>query len=161
MDKERAKSREGEKGITIGVVGPSSSCGMVEKSLYEIDETLSVKCYTREQVNACGQVMDQCEQECDVILFTGCAVEGFLRETREIKKPYTSVGRSALSLANAFFEMERQNIELDAFSIDVVEHQVIEDMLDAFHILARNIYSCSFQPGVEEQDYVDWHIRKP
>ena len=158
MDKERAKAREGEKGITIGVVGPSSSCGMVEKSLYEIDETLSVKCYTREQVNACGQVMDQCEQECDVILFTGCAVEGFLRETREIKKPYTSVGRSALSLANAFFEMERQNIELDAFSIDVVEHQVIEDMLDAFHILARNIYSCSFQPGVEEQDYVDWHI---
>ena len=48
MDKERAKAREGEKGITIGVVGPSSSCGMVEKSLYEIDETLSVKCYTRE-----------------------------------------------------------------------------------------------------------------
>ena len=67
MDKERAKAREGEKGITIGIVGPSSSCGMVEKSLYEIDETLSVKCYTREQVNACGQVMNQCEQECDVI----------------------------------------------------------------------------------------------
>lgn len=159
MDKDRTKLKADGKKMTVGVVGPSSSCSMVEKSLYEIDGSLSVKCYTREQVNTCGQVMDDCERECDVILFTGCAIEGFLRETREIKKPYTSVGRSALSLANAFFEMERQNIELDAFSIDIVEHQVIEDMLDAFHILARNIYSCSFQPGVEEQDYVDWHIR--
>ena len=27
---------------------------------------------------------------------------------------------------------------------------MIADLLDAFQILARNIYSCSFQAGVEE-----------
>lgn len=158
MEKERAKGRGGGKKITVGVVGPGSSCSVVERSLYDIDRDLDVKCYVREQVNACGEVMDECEQASDVVLFTGCAIEGYVREIREMQRPYTSVERSALSLANAFLEMQRQNIELDAFSIDIVEHQVIEDMLDAFHLLARNIYSSSFQPGVEERDYVDWHI---
>lgn len=152
------EKKDGGKKITIGVVGPSSSCGVVERSLYDIDGGLTVKCFVRERVNACGEVMDECEQSCDVVLFTGCAIEGYVREIREMRRPYTSVERSALSLANAFLEMQRQNIELDAFSIDIVEHQVIEDMLDAFHLLARNIYSCSFQPGVEEREYVDWHI---
>lgn len=145
--------------MKIGVIGPQSSCSMVEKSLYDIDASLEVGCYPREQVNACGQVVEQCENECDAILFTGCAIESFVEETYQIKKPHTSVEKSALTVAGAFLEMEKQNLELDAFSIDVVENQVIEDLLDAFHILARNIYSCSFQPGVEEQEYVEWHIR--
>ena len=51
--------------------------------------------------------------------------------------------------------MQKSNIELDAFSIDIVEKQVIEDLLDAFDILARNIYSCPFQAGVEEEQYVE------
>ena len=32
-------------------------------------------------------------------------------------------------------------------------------MLDAFDILARNIYSCPFQAGVEEEQYVEWHMK--
>ena len=55
--------------------------------------------------------------------------------------------------------MQKSNIELDAFSIDIVEKQVIEDLLDAFDILARNIYSCPFQAGVEEEQYVEWHMK--
>ena len=55
--------------------------------------------------------------------------------------------------------MQKSNIELDAFSIDIVEKQVIEDLLDAFDIQARNIYSCPFQAGVEEEQYVEWHMK--
>lgn len=144
--------------MKIGVIGPRSSCSMVEKSLYDIDPALSVRCYVRERANQCYEVMEQCEKECDAILFTGCAIESFINEKCVIRKPHTSVERSALAVSGAFLEMQTQNIELDAFSIDIVEKQVIEDLLDAFHILARNIYSSSFQPGVEEEEYVEWHI---
>ena len=68
MEKERAKGRGGGKKITVGVVGPGSSCSVVERSLYDIDRDLDVKCYVREQVNACGEVMDECEQASDVVL---------------------------------------------------------------------------------------------
>lgn len=152
------KKSEVELGMKIGVIGPESSCVKVKKSLYDIDTSLEVISYVREQVNTCDQVIEECEKECDVILFTGRAIESFVEEKYEIKKPHTSVEKSALTVAGAFLEMEKLNMELDAFSIDIVESQVIEDLLDAFHILARNIYSSSFRPGVEEQEYVDWHI---
>ena len=70
-----------------------------------------------------------------------------------------SVEKSVVSIAGAFLQMQKSNIELDAFSIDIVEKQVIEDLLDAFDILARNIYSCPFQAGVEEEQYVEWHMK--
>lgn len=145
--------------MKIGVIGPDSSCQAVKKSLHEIDSSLKVICYAKEQVNTCDQAVEQCEKECDAILFTGCAIESFVEEVCELKKPHTSVERSIISVAGAFLEMQQQNMVLDAFSIDIVENQVIEDLLDAFHILARNIYSSSFRPGAEEKDYVEWHIR--
>ena len=40
MEKERAKGRGGGKKITVGVVGPGSSCSVVERSLYDIDRDL-------------------------------------------------------------------------------------------------------------------------
>lgn len=145
--------------MKIGIIGPQSSCEKVEQSILQIDPTLEVSSYVREQVNRCQEVLPECVQECDAVLFTGCAIESYVEAHCEITKPYTSVEKSLISVAGAFLEMRAQNMELDAFSIDVVESQMIEDILDAFQILARNIYSCSFQPGVEEQEYVDWHIR--
>lgn len=144
--------------MKIGVIGPAASCSMVRKSLYDIEENLEVSCYPKEQVNTCDQVMEQCERECDAVLFTGCAIESFVAEKYKIRKPFTSVEKSALTVASAFLQMKNQQMELDAFSIDIVEPQVIEDLLDALNLQAKNIYSSSFQPGAEEQEYVDWHM---
>lgn len=144
--------------MKIGIIGPQSSCEKVEQSITQIDHTIQVSLYIREQISHCPEVLPQCLQECDAVLFTGCAIESYVEANCEITKPYTSVEKSIISVAGAFLEMREQNMELDAFSIDVVESQMIEDILDAFQILARNIYSCSFQPGVEEQEYVDWHL---
>lgn len=144
--------------MRIGIVGPKPSCEKVKKNMMQIDPSLEVSTYSREKISACKEVLPQCMAECDAILFTGCAIESYLSEMFEINKPYTSVEKSIISVAGAFLEMQKQNMELDAFSIDVVENQMIEDLLDAFQILARNIYSCPFQPGVDEQEYVSWHI---
>ena len=143
--------------MKVGIVGPGSSCRIIEKNIKEIDQNIKVKCYPSEQVNTSDQVAKQCDQECDTIIFTGCAVERFVLDNVELTKPYTTIEKSIISVANAFLEMQKHNLELDAFSIDVVENQVIEDLLDAFNIQAKNIYHCPFQPEVLEADYVKWH----
>lgn len=145
--------------MIIGIIGPESSCNSIKNILLQIDNSLKIRCYSRECVNLCDEVIEICEKECEAILFTGCAVEDFVTNSYKISKPYTSVERSSVTVAGAFWEMQKQNMELDAFSIDVVEHQVITDLLDAVQILSRNIYSCSMQPGVDEQEYVNWHTR--
>ena len=55
------KKKEMRK-MKIGIIGPQSSCFMIEKSLYEIDHTLEVQCFPKEQVNTCGEVIEECEE---------------------------------------------------------------------------------------------------
>ncbi|MDY5097749.1 GTP cyclohydrolase IIa [Clostridium sp.] len=145
--------------MKLGIIGPQVPCDMIAKSLHEIDDKTVIHIFSREQVKDCVDVIEECEKMCDAILFTGCAIESYIKEKYDLKKPYTSVEKSIISMSGAFLEMQKKNMELDAFSIDVVENQVIEDLLDAFKISARNIYSCCFQDGVDEQSYVDWHIQ--
>ena len=145
--------------MKVGVIGSKSSCEVVKKSIKEIDSSVEVASYEEEQVNRSDRLIEECEQECDAVLFTGCAIESFVGRNYHFTRPHVSVEKSVISIAGAFLQMQKSNIELDAFSIDIVEKQVIEDLLDAFDILARNIYSCPFQAGVEEEQYVEWHMK--
>lgn len=145
--------------MKIGVIGPKSSCVIVKRSIYEIDEKIEVRCYEKESVNTCHEVIEEAERECNAILFTGCAIESYISGVYEMKRPHAAIEKSIISVSGAFLEMQKANMEIDAFSIDVVETQVIEDLLDAFQIKARNIYSSSFKPGVAEQEYVNWHMQ--
>lgn len=143
--------------MKIGIIGPRSSCDNVERYIREIAPEIQAVCYPRERVNTCDEVVEQCGRECDAYLFTGCAIENFVLEKFALQKPYASIQKSAISVSGALLEMQKRGLELDAFSIDVVENQVIEDLLDAFHIMAQNIYHTSLQPGVDEEEYIQWH----
>ena len=93
--------------MKIGIIGPESSCQVIAKYIGQLDPGVAVKCYPKERVNACASVTETCMEECDAILFSGCAVESFVTEEIEIKKPYTSVEKSVISVAGAFLEMQK------------------------------------------------------
>lgn len=128
--------------MKVGVIGSKSSCEVVKKSIKEIDSSVEVASYEEEQVNRSDRLIEECEQECDAVLFTGCAIESFVGRNYHFTRPHVSVEKSVISIAGAFLQMQKSNIELDAFDI-----------------LARNIYSCPFQAGVEEEQYVEWHMK--
>ena len=128
--------------MKVGVIGSKSSCEVVKKSIKEIDSSVEVASYEEEQVNRSDRLIEECEQECDAVLFTGCAIESFVGRNYHFTRPHVSVEKSVISIAGAFLQMQKSNIELDAFDIQ-----------------ARNIYSCPFQAGVEEEQYVEWHMK--
>ncbi|MDR1017759.1 MAG: hypothetical protein LBM02_03555, partial [Lachnospiraceae bacterium] len=143
--------------MKIGVVGPEVSCKLIEKYLHDIDDSLLVKMYPRDRINECADDATVFEKECDAILFSGCMVENVVLSKHKIKKPYAYVGRSALSAARAFLSIEREHLKLNALSSDIVEPAVIEDILDAFQLEEKHIYSKPFLPDFEENEYVNWH----
>ena len=143
--------------VKVGIVGPQSSCESIERALHYIDPEVEVRCYVREQVSACAEVYPDCERDCDAVLFTGRAVERYVKSSCRITKPTAAVARSAVAVAAAFLSMQKQNLSFDSLSIDIVEPQVIEDVLDAFQILAKNIYSYPTPEDIEEERYVRWH----
>lgn len=143
--------------MKIGIIGPKASCDTIVKNLRYIDSTLELECYAREQVSECGELLETCQQACDAIIFSGRAVERYIEKNYNICKPSTCITRSIISMAGAFLKMQKQGLSLDAFSVDIVESQVIEDILDAFDILANNIYSYPISEDTDEQKYVCWH----
>ena len=58
--------------MKVGVIGSKSSCEVVKKSIKEIDSSVEVASYEEEQVNRSDRLIEECEQECDAVLFTGC-----------------------------------------------------------------------------------------
>lgn len=144
--------------MTVGVVGPEESCNMIRNAINQIDPSQKVSLYIRELVRDAADGIESCEQECDGIIFTGCGVCDSVLEHCRLQKPYTFIKRSASSIAEVFLRLVREGREIDAFSIDVVEKQMIEDILDAFHIHPKNIYTCPLLSGVEEEAYAAWHL---
>lgn len=144
--------------MIVGVVGPRESCVIIRKAIQQIDQSHEVRLYTRELVREAVDVIDTCEQECDGVIFTGSGICDYVLGHHQMQKPYTYIRRSASSIAEVFLKMVREGREIDTFSIDVVEKQIIEDILDAFHIQPRNIYTCPLLAGVAEEEYVAWHM---
>ena len=124
--------------MIVGVVGPKESCGIIRKAIHQIDQSHEVRLYTRELVREAVDVIDICEQECDGVIFTGSGICDYVLGHHQMQKPYTYIKRSASSISEVFLKMVREGREIDTFSIDVVEKQIIEDILDAFHIQPRN-----------------------
>ena len=63
--------------MKVGVIGSKSSCEVVKKSIKEIDSSVEVAAYEEEQVNRSDRLIEECEQECDAVLFTSCAIESW------------------------------------------------------------------------------------
>lgn len=145
--------------MVVGVVGPGESCEIITKAIGEIDPKHQVRCYKGELVRDSTDKIELCQQECDGVIFTGSGVCEYVLEHCQMKKPYSVIKRSMSSIAEVFLKMVKEGREIDAFSIDVVETQIIEDILDAFHIQPRNIYTCPLLDGVEEGVYAAWHLK--
>ncbi|MDV9714818.1 hypothetical protein RHG01_11690 [Clostridioides difficile] len=145
--------------MIVGIIGPSDSGFKIKDDLKQIDSDLKTKIYVREKVVDTIEVISKCEDECDAIIFTGCAVYEFIKSKYEISKPHSFVPRSGTSIMKAFWAIKSANIKLDKFSIDVVDRYVVEDALKEFDIKATSVFCNPFSLEVGESELVEWHIK--
>ena len=71
--------------MIIGIIGPLFSSTKIKDCLKEIDPHMEIKIYIREKVEDTLEVIADCENECDAILFTGCAVSEYVKEHYDLK----------------------------------------------------------------------------
>lgn len=144
--------------MKLGLVGPSDSVNKIEKDLKEIDTKVEIKSFIREKVVDSIEVIEECESQCDAILFSGVAVCEFVKSKYNITKPYAFVDRSGSSIAKALWEMKNDNLDLNKFSIDVVDNETIDDMIDELEVKPEAMYCLPFSMDIDEMEYVNWHI---
>lgn len=143
--------------MIIGIIGPLFSSTKIKDCLKDIDPHMEIKIYIREKVEDTLEVIADCENECDVVLFTGCAVSEYVKDNYNIKKPYDFVSRGGTSIVKALWEIKSDNANFDKISIDVIENEVLEDIIKEFSIEPTNLYSKPFTKETSEKETIHWH----
>ena len=143
--------------MVIGIIGPLFSSTKIKDCLKEIDPRMEIKIYNREKVDDTLEVINDCENECDAIMFTGCAVSEYVKDNYNIKKPYDFVSRGGTSIVKALWEIKSDNANFDKISIDVIENEVLEDIIKEFSIEPTNLYSNPFTKQTNEAQAIMWH----
>lgn len=144
--------------MKIGVIGPNLSCQKVRYDLSCIDPQLEINIYSRDVASEAIEVIEECEEECDAIIFTGCAVENGVKSRYHIKKPYEYVSKGGTSISFVFRQMQSKGLAIDNFSIDVVEPLVLEDVLCELDIKPNNMYAYPYD-SFDEKLYIEWHLK--
>lgn len=143
--------------MIIGIIGPLFSSTKIKDCLKNIDPQMEIKLYNREKVKDTLEVISDCENECDAILFTGCAVSEYVKNHYNIKKPYDFVSRGGTSIVKALWEIKLDNANFDKISIDVIENEVLEDIIKDFSVEPTNLYSNPFSKQTNESQSIQWH----
>ncbi|MGL5315169.1 MAG: transcriptional regulator [Peptostreptococcaceae bacterium] len=145
--------------MKIGIIGPSDSGHKIANYINEIDKNIETKLYMKEKVIEALEIIDDCEEECDAIIFTGCGVSSAVKSKRELKLPNAFVSRGGTSITKAFWQIKDENMSLDKFSIDVVENEILEDILKEIDINSQEVFSLPFSSDIDEMEYAKWHIK--
>ena len=144
--------------MILGIIGPSDSSKKIEEYLKDIDKEVEIKLYIREKAAECIEVIATCEQECDAIIFTGCGVAAAVKSKYEVKKANGFVSRGGTSIMKAFWEVKKANMNLDKFSIDVVENEILEDIVNEIDVNPKKVFSLPFNNSIDEMEYAKWHM---
>ena len=144
--------------MIIGILGPLDSAIRIENNLKDIDSSLETRLYTKEKIVESVELIEQCEFECDGIILTGCGVYEEIKKKYDIKKPHSFVNRSDTSILKVFWEIRNLNKDIDKFSIDVVEDDMVKDVVEEFGINHEKIYCLPFSTDIGEDAYLNWHM---
>jgi hypothetical protein len=144
--------------MIIGILGPLDSVTRIEKNLKDIDSGLETRLYTKEKIVESIDLIEKCENECDGIILTGCGVYEEILKKYEIKKPHSFVQRNDTSILKAFWEIRNLHIEIEKFSIDVVEEEMVKNITDEFGIEYSEMFCLPFSTNIDEDSYLDWHM---
>lgn len=144
--------------MVIGIIGPLDSGQKISNYLKEIDKDIETKLYISEIILDALDNIEKCEKECDAIIFTGCGVACAVKSKYEVKKPNEFVSRGGTSILKAFWDVEKSGMKSDRFSIDVVENEILDDILNEIDIKYKEVFSLPFSDDIDEAEYTKWHI---
>lgn len=142
--------------MKIGIIGPKFSGEKIQDDLKHIAPNVQTNLYIRESALQALEVIEQCELECDAVLFSGRGIYNSILQRYQPKIPFDYVSKGTTSLICTFLAMEKENLPIDYFSIDSIELEVISDAFSELQINPENIFFYPLQ-SYNEQVYIDWH----
>lgn len=144
--------------MKIGIVGPSDSVDKILKVIEAYYPFIETIVYKKEKLDEIFEIMDECMENTDGILFTGCAVEGEALKHITIDKPHEPVMRNDSSIMKAFWDIKEDKKQINRVSIDLVEKELVNEIVDELGIEIEKLYVMSYDTQKSENEYMKRHI---
>lgn len=142
--------------MTIGIIGPELSGKQIAQHLEAIAPDAELKLYSREASGDALEVIEECESQCDAVLFTGPGPCAGVVMHHSMQRAYDVVAKDSYSLMLTFKAMQTAGLPIDRFSIDAVQPHIAEDAYSELGLQPENVFYLPFE-HYEEEDYIDWH----
>lgn len=145
--------------MRIGIVGPRDSVDRVLSVVNSYYPYVETNIYKKDKVEEILDIINDCIEKSDGILFTGCAVSGEAEKYSKIDKPYEAILRNDSSIMKTFWDIRNDNKPIERISVDVVEKNLVNEVADEFGIKIENMYVMPYQAEIAETEYRDRHIQ--
>lgn len=142
--------------MKLGIIGPELSGKQIATHIHAISPEVETALYSRESSADALDVIQQCEAECDAILFTGPATCASVTQRHKILRAYDYVTKDSFSLMVSFKQMETAGLSVDNFSVDVVKPYIIDDACSEIGLSPQHVWHFPFT-SFDEEEYIRWH----
>ena len=143
--------------MKIGIVGPFDSTERVVEVIKKYYPNIETVVYAKEKVNEVGGIIDECLTLTNGIIFTGCAVLSEAEKATDLYIPCESIARDGSSIMKAFWDIHQDNKPIDRISIDLLEKDLVDEIVNEFSLDVEAIYNKPYNPSISELEYQKWH----
>lgn len=145
--------------MKIGIVGPGDSIDRILNVVNSYYPYVETNIYKKDKVEEVIEIIDDCIEKSDGILFTGCAVLGEAEKYSKIDRPCEAILRNDSSIMKTFWDIRNDNKPIERISIDVVEENLVNEVADEFGIKIEDMYVTPYQSDITEIEYKNRHIQ--
>ncbi|NMB28287.1 MAG: hypothetical protein GX987_09600 [Tissierellia bacterium] len=143
--------------MKIGVVGPFDSTERILEVIEKYYPNIETVVYVKEKVNEVGDIIDECLTLTNGIIFTGCAVLSEAEKAADLYVPCEAIARDGSSIMKAFWDIYQDNKPIDRISIDLLEKDLVDEIVNEFNLDVEAIYNKPYDPSIPELEYQKWH----
>ena len=145
--------------IKIGCIGPSDSIAVITETAMQYYPGVDLVTYEEEEIAHAWKRLALCHEQTSGILFSGIGVQESALTKGQVTLPYEHVPRGGYSLIRTLLEISRTMGNDVKLSIDVVEPDTIQSVIEEMEIHFPAIHTQPFDPAIAEKIYEKEHIR--
>ncbi|PAB59584.1 hypothetical protein [Anaeromicrobium sediminis] len=145
--------------IKLGIIGPEDSVEKICNVAREFTDKIEIFRFVYERKNETVHIITRCQKEVDVVLFSGHIPYYIAKYANVIKKPTFYIPKVGTSILKVFFEMHRLGIDYTKLSIDSINEEALEEVIDEMDIKLKKYYVIPYEENIEYEKLADKHYK--
>lgn len=143
--------------IRLGIIGPRDSVKKISEVAQEFIDKIEIYENIYEVKEETLEILKDCQDKVDVILFSGHVPYYIGKYANAIKKPAVSIPRVGTSILKVLWEIKTMEIDYTKLSIDSVKQNAVEDIAKELDIAFEYLNVISYEEDISYDKLAKYH----